>query len=136
MICSAIGSKGDLANSGEVKRSRRELVIRINTGGRGEIGEIKLTDITNTNYINYQIKDFIRSKGLKETAFAYIKDIILKKIAQKKEEIYLESHSKCSRNCKCSSKLHHFEEKEKLILGAIAVENNCKQPDAKVRGRK
>ena len=53
------------------------------------------------NYIEYQIKTFIKAHGLKDTAFSFIKELISKQIGQRREQIYQQSHSKCSKHCKC-----------------------------------
>lgn len=63
---------------------------------------------------------------LKEAAFGYIKEIIMKQISRRKDEIYRESHSKCSKNCKCQDKMHTFNIKEQKILGVITLTNNFK----------
>jgi len=50
--------------------------------------QIHLSDINNSNYINFQIRNFMKEHQLKEAAFSYIKEIIMKQISSRKEEIY------------------------------------------------
>jgi hypothetical protein len=85
--------------------------------------------------IEYQIRGFIKANGLKETAFSYIKEIIVKQIGQRREEIYRQSHSKCSKNCKCETKMQDFQEKEKRILGVITLNDSRRGENRSLEGK-
>ena len=62
--------------------------MQIKIGKQGQTNEIHLIDIKNTNYIELQIRSFIREHTLKEAAFSYIKEIIMKQISRRRDEIY------------------------------------------------
>lgn len=66
------------------KPSRQELIVEINIGKKGEPKCIRLCDINNMNYIDQEIKWFIKNNALKDSAFAFIREVILKQITIKK----------------------------------------------------
>jgi hypothetical protein len=89
---------------------RHRLEIDIKVGKQGS-EKLILTDISNSACIDFQLKAFIKTFGLKETAFNFLKEIIMKQVAARKEEIYIQSHSKCSIRCKCHDKMNEFQKR-------------------------
>jgi hypothetical protein len=95
------------------------LEVEIKVGRQGS-EKLILTDISNSACIDFQLKSFIKTFGLKESAFGFLKEIIMKQVAVRKEEIYIQSHSKCSNRCKCHNKMNEFQKREKKVLAVVS----------------
>lgn len=44
----------------------------------------------------------------------------MKQVAARKEEIYIQSHSKCSNRCKCHNKMNEFQKRQKKVLAVVS----------------
>lgn len=84
MSASSKSSINALHNNLSSRQAKQQLIVEINIGKKNEIKCIRLCDINNMNYVDQEIKWFIKNNGLKDSAFGYIKELIVKQISHKK----------------------------------------------------